>query len=93
MYAKHELPERKEPKEPAIERKLTPEEAAKAMPNTPTGVKIKFKKEPKKDKIKKVLGDKLKGIYTSRDEITIVIDVDDLSDSDKEKIQKIVDGE
>ena len=75
------------------ERKLGPEEAAKVMPKSPTGAKLTFKKKSKKDKLEKLLGSKLKGISISRDELTIFVDVDDLSTSDKEKIQRIVDGE
>ncbi|GAH62799.1 unnamed protein product [marine sediment metagenome] len=92
MELPSELPERGD-KEKSIERKLTPEEALQAKPKTATGVKLTFKKEPKKDKIKKIIGDKLKGIIISGEELTILVEVDDLSDSDKAKIQKIVDGE
>ena len=45
------------------------------------------------NKLKKLLGDKLKGLIISQDEISVIVDVDDLSASDKEKIQRIVDGE
>lgn len=80
-------------KERPKERKLKVKEAIDVMPQTPQGVKIIFKKKQKKDKLKTLLGPKLKGISIRQDEITIIVDVDDLSISEKEKIQKIVDGE
>ncbi|MBA7691045.1 hypothetical protein ES703_99583 [subsurface metagenome] len=87
-----ELPELGDKKK-SIERKLTPEEARKAIPVTPTGVEITFKKKPKKDKIKKLLGDKLKGITISGDDYIVLVEVAGLSSLDKAKIQRIVDGE
>ena len=58
------------------------------------GKKYKFKRAKKKDKLEKLLGDRMIGIMTSGDEITILVKKDmELSESDLEKIQKIVDGE
>lgn len=81
-------PERERP--PA--RILTQEEVEKGTPKGISGVKITFKRKPKKDKMKDLLGDRLKGITIRGDETTLVLD-SDLSPSDREKIQKIVDGE
>ena len=83
------MPERETEKE----RKLKGDEELDFMPKSPRGVKLSFIKESKKDKLEKLLGIKLKGISISRDEVNIFVDVDDLSISDKEKIQRIVDGE
>ncbi len=56
------------------------------------GKVIKFKREKKEDKIKKMLGDNFRGVIMTGDEIEILVN-DDLSSSDKEKLQRIVDGE
>lgn len=66
----------------------------KSGPPRIEGKAIKFKKEKKKDKLKKLLGDNLMGVMRSGDELTIFIKEDvDLSQSDIDKIQRIVDGE
>lgn len=62
-------------------------------PQSPKGVKVKFKKEKKKSKLKKILGDNLLGTIISGDEITLLLKENNLSPSDLDKIQKIVDGE
>ena len=81
------------PEQREREKKLTKEEALRAMPKTSQGVKVKFRKEKKEDKLKKLLGDKYMGVIIKGDEVELLVDVDDLSSSDKEKIQKIWDGE
>ena len=63
-------------------------------PPTLKGKHIKFKKEKKKDKLKKLFGENLIGIEHSGDDITLLFKPEiSLSQSDKEKIQRIVDGE
>ena len=55
--------------------------------------KLVFKKEHKYKKMKKILEDNLVGITMVGDEVIIHLKDDNLSTSDMEKIQKIVDGE
>jgi hypothetical protein len=62
-------------------------------PKSPKGVKVKFKKEKKENKLEKLLGDNLLGTITSGDEITLLLKENNLSASDQDKIQKILDGE
>ena len=62
-------------------------------PKSPKGVKVKFKKEKKRTKLEKILGDNLLGTIVSGDELTLLLKENNLSPSDIDKIQKIVDGE
>jgi hypothetical protein len=62
-------------------------------PDRPKGALVKFKKEKKKDKLKKLLGDNLLGVTTSGGETILHLKANNLSSSDIDKIQKIVDGE
>lgn len=62
-------------------------------PSRPEGTKIKFKKEKKQTKLRKLLGDNLIGTTTSGDETTLHLKENSLTASDLDKIQKIVDGE
>ena len=55
--------------------------------------KLVFKKEHKYKKMKKILEDNLVGITMVGDEVIIHLKDENLSTSDMEKIQKIVDGE
>lgn len=54
--------------------------------------KLVFKKEHKYKKMKKIIGDNLVGITMLGDEIILHLNDDALSQSDIDKIQKIVDG-